>query len=184
MSVNVTVNPPIEELTEELAKKIPQGISKSMLLAAEIAAGEIRSSIYTTFKNIKGGLARSFKTAMLSSKSLGVFRSGAISDLVYAGIQEEGGEILPKRKYLAQPISYRAKQNAIWPRDVPKKSLYTFISEKGNLILSNGDDLAWVLRKSVTLKPKRYLEKAAKKAADPIAEIIADTTIETLGVKK
>lgn len=45
------------------------------------------------------------------------------SNLVYAAIQQLGGEIRPKRKYLAIPVDSSVRRSGSWPRDFPAGAL-------------------------------------------------------------
>jgi len=45
------------------------------------------------------------------------------SNLVYAAIQQLGGTIKPKRKYLALPVPASLRRRGVWPRDLPKDQL-------------------------------------------------------------
>jgi len=45
------------------------------------------------------------------------------SNLVYARIQQLGGTVRPKRKYLALPVDATLRRRGVWPRDLPKDSL-------------------------------------------------------------
>lgn len=45
------------------------------------------------------------------------------SNLVYAAIQQLGGEVRPKRKYLAIPVQSHLRRRGVWPRDLPQDSM-------------------------------------------------------------
>lgn len=166
----------LKKLTPELYKQISNGV----LTAAQIAAGHIRKTV----PKKKGGLARSFNATMIKSKD--DIRAGAVSDLIYADVQDRGtqdalgGPIKPKSvKFLAIPLSDRAKRMAgLWPRndDLP---LFCFKGKSGKLFLANKDSepgksdfLQWLLVKSVTIKGSNYLERAQETANKEILEVV------------
>lgn len=45
------------------------------------------------------------------------------SNLVYAAIQQLGGDVRPKRKYLAIPVNTTLRRRGVWPRDLPDDQL-------------------------------------------------------------
>lgn len=48
----------------------------------------------------------------------------------YAAIQQEGGRIKPKNKYLALPVDPLMRRRGVWPSDLPPKSLkFTPVAE-------------------------------------------------------
>ena len=92
-SLGVSIEGKILEILQKLEPKILEAQEKGVLEAAEVAAGEIRRQVFSLFKPGRGGLARSFKAALMTPKDKGSVRAGALSDLEYAKIQDEGGTI-------------------------------------------------------------------------------------------
>jgi len=167
MTVEMETTVDLGVFMENLLRKVVRDLDKTVLQAAEHAAGIIRETIYSTFKNPRGGLARSFRVALLEPED-GKIRAGAISDLVYAEIQNTGEPtIVPKTvKRLAVPIGHRARTTAgLWPRDWGADGLeFAGWSKKGNPLLGKkgregkSDYLQYVLVKAVVLKPTYYLD--------------------------
>jgi len=156
------LTPDFVDKLDELAEKIPEDfIFDGMLAEAEFLRADIVGSIYDSAKDPKGDLARSFEVQLIDqnkdSMSVGVF-----SDLVYAEIQDEGGEINAKKKYLAYP--HKDAKSIIgvrWPRDFPKDALQFVKSKKpGTALLYQGTRLMFILKERVELPGLRYLDKA------------------------
>ena len=138
---------------------------QGMLRIAEDVSGEIRREIraFTSrSKSIKtGNLARTFAPTILD-KTPGGETVGAMSSKIYAAIQETGGIIRPKRaKWLTIPLSREAAVRGARGFD---RLVYIEKTRRGNTILAEviGNSLKpqFLLRKSVRLEAKRYLEKA------------------------
>lgn len=69
--------------------------------------------------NHTGQLARSIHSTF--DESTGTIRIG--TNLIYARVQEIGGEIRPKKKYLAIPVDDSLRRSGKWPRDFGKGEL-------------------------------------------------------------
>ena len=166
----------LSKLKPELYKQVSGGVLK----AAQIAAGHIRKTV----PKKKGGLARSFRATLLKSKD--DIRAGAISDLIYADVQDRGthgalgGPIRPRTvKFLSIPLSDRAKRMAgLWPRN-DSLPLFCFKGKSGKLFLANAnsepgkkDFLQYLLVESVTIKGSNYLERAQEMASKEIIEVV------------
>lgn len=66
-----------------------------------------------------GQLARSINTHVTPGGALIIVRT----NLIYARIQEEGGTIYPKGKFLALPLKPSLRRSGTWPRDFAKGAL-------------------------------------------------------------
>ena len=150
----------LERMTEPLVRQ--EFMLKTMLAEAEFLRVDIVGSIYDSAKDPKGDLARSYEVQLLDqgddSISVGVF-----SDLVYAEIQDIGGDIEPKKKYLAIP--FKGSKSIIgvrWPRDFGKDELQFVKSSKkmGTAYLFQGNRLMFILKDKVKMPGLRYLDKA------------------------
>jgi len=173
----------VEHWTDDMREKIADGTSKSMLQAAELAAGAIRAEIFSgSFRPGTGALARSFTAALLAPKQ-GELRSAALSDSVYARIQDKGGTIKPKNaKALTIPISANAKQlsaRGIGARDFPTDLSLIWPKGKDRGVLVSEQGVEYSLRKSVTLPARNYIAEAAKRAEPQIAQLIGESTVES-----
>jgi len=177
MSIKVDISQDLGVFLKNVVASIDKDGIKRMLLAAEHATGEIRRSA----PHDRGGLIRSFKATMLTSQTLGILRSGGVSDLIYTKIQDEGGTITAKKKYLAIPVGDRARSVAgLWPRDWADGDLFFYTTKSGKPALAKRDGapgkdfVQYVLRKNVKIKPTNYLKAAALNAEPEIAAILGD----------
>ena len=158
------LTPEFVAMLDDLAKRIPDDfIFDGMIAEADLLRADIARTIYDSAKDPKGALAGSFEVQVLNqgadSISIGVF-----SDLVYAEIQDEGGEIKAKAplKYLAYPHKDAKSIIGIrWPRDFAKGELQFIKSKKpGTALLYQGNRLMFILKERVELPGLRYLDKA------------------------
>ena len=151
-------------------------LEKGVIAATEHVAGEVREVVYDTFDVRTGALARSFKESLLREGE--EIKGRVLSDLVYAGIQDTGGTIYPRRgRYLAVPLGTQ-RMNVRWPRDWPKGRLVLIKSKKGNKLLVEiiGKKIQprYLLKANVTLTGKRYLDTAMDRAQPGVTEILGD----------
>lgn len=151
-----------------------------VLRAAQHAEGEIRAVCYDVFPEGRtGALPRSFRATFIGRET-NIVSAAARSDLVYAGIQDQGGTITPKSvQYLAVPV--KRLPVGKWPRHFSKDELkYIGKSRAGNPMLgkvgkrSKRVEPYFVLVKSVTIKGRGYIAIAADRAAPGIEEIMAE----------
>lgn len=185
---------PIEDFPaflKEVATQAEKELSKGVLSAAQILAGDIAETIMAepaapSPASIRtGNLARSYLqgVAFLGIDG-GKVSAKTTSTLVYAGIQDRGGLISPStRQYLSVPLSMEAAKR--WPRDWPqgRGGLFLIKSKRGNLILAKragkkGLKPVYVLKKQVEIPAKRYLERAREQAQPKIDTLVADALIE------
>jgi len=145
--VEVKIESNVRETFEAISDEMTSTLARTLLKAANFTGGTIAEIIQTTFDNPSGALARSFLPARMvqvSGKGVG---AGAISDLPYANIQDQGGTIEPKtRKYLTIPLSPEAKRQ--WARDWPEKTLF-FLEAKAtrNKFLAERSGAWWPPRR-------------------------------------
>ena len=156
------LTPEFVAILDDLAKRIPDDfIFDGMIAEADLLRADIARTIYDSAKDSKGALAGSFEVQVLNqgedSISIGVF-----SDLVYAEIQDEGGEIKAKKKYLAIPFKDSKSIIGVrWPRDFAEGELQFIKSKKpGTALLYQGNRLMFILKERVELPGLRYLDKA------------------------
>lgn len=188
-SIKVEVEGDLVEYLEELGVNVDKTIAKALLDAALYVEGELREEVMNTFsKGGTGALARSFKAQLLEDEG-SIKRSGAYSDLVYARIQDEGGRITPKtRKHLAIPLSQEAKVPGKWPRTWAPRQLFRFTSKRGNKLLGERQGTKikthYLLRESVRLDGKGYIERARRNAEAGIRRVFENSlraAIDTSG---
>lgn len=140
---------------------------KETLRLGQVAAGELSRSVRSKLAlDPTGRLARSF--LVTAEDKGGVVSSTAASGLPYAAIQDQGGTIRAKKKYLAIPIRGKpgAPRRGQGPRDFGRE-LYFVRTAKGGLLMEprkRGKPVPrYVLRASVRLSGVGYLEDAAKR---------------------
>jgi hypothetical protein len=163
-----------------IAKAIDPTMAKAALKAASYAGAEIGRQVIKDFPRGVGALARSFLPATMIETAPGSVSAGALSRLVYAGIQDEGGTIRPKTaQMLAVPVSKKAKK--LWPRDWPAKGLVCIKSKKGNLLLIDARMakrkkivVHYVLKDSVKITGSGYLDTASDAIRDKVQAVFAE----------
>jgi len=163
---------------EKLERDLPNVLERGLLSAATYAAGEIRRQVFARFggKNNRttGNLANSFTATLLQSRG-GNIAAGAMSDLIYAGIQNRGGTITAKGKALTVPIGMgKTLPVGARARDVPGLVLISRPGKPGLLVRprKKAFDLYFVLVKSVNITGRRYIEAAAKEAETEVIRIL------------
>lgn len=182
--LNVEYIDQLTPFTEKVIEEMPTALEKGILRAAQHAEGVVKKVVRESFDHPTGQLSRSFRSTFLYSRGNEV-AAGAFSDLIYAEIQDQGGTITPKTvSRLAVPVSDKAKKTAgLWPRHWPKGVLTYLVSKKKNEILAEvkrakGGKTTikphYVLKRSVTIKGRGYIEKAKSIARPEIAEILGD----------
>jgi hypothetical protein len=157
----------VGQVVEKWKARLYPAVVKECLRLANIAGGEIARQAIALLPGGRGALARSFLPARLLSITNGEVKAGAISDLPYARVQNEGGTIKPStRKMLAIPQT--AKARSMWPRDWAKDEL--FLVPKGPdlaLLMSPGKGkrgkpkLQYILKPSVKIEGTGYIDHAA-----------------------
>lgn len=168
--------------------RLDEILRAGVFAAAQHAAGEIRRVIMSTFKGRTGGMARSFKETFLATKDGAAATAGALSDSVYAPIQDEGGTIRPRSvQNLAIPLPAAGVPVGKWPRHYAKGELFRIKSKAGNMLLVKRDGKSikpmFVLKPQVQIHGKGYLATALERAQPGITEILAghvDAGVEKL----
>lgn len=174
--IKLEVTSDIDEFVDNLDSEMTPNLAKGLLKAATFAGGAIAEQVNEMFESGSGELARSFLPARFVKTKSGELGAGAVSDVPYARIQDEGGTITPsKMTYLSIPVSSEAKNR--WPRDWPAEKLFAFRSKNGNLLLAERTTrgkptIHYVLKKSIEVTGKGYLEKAMAKAEPTITKIV------------
>lgn len=183
MSEPLSVQAQIDELknlgnhyTARLQKRLGGGLLKQ----GQYVAGEIRKKIRDRHAGGRSVMANSYNVVLVNSNGeiVGV---EVMSTLPYAGIQNYGGVIKPKRgKYLTIPLTGAAKRRGAreWT------DLVFITSKKGNKLLAtvkkargNRKDKItpqYLLAKKSTIKGSGYLEAAADVAAPVVAAALAN----------
>lgn len=179
--IDVEIDSNVEASLRELAQDLDEVSARGALKAANYAGGKIAEEAYARMGG-KGTLARSFLPARFIDRADGV-AAGALSSLVYAGIQDQGGTIHAKNKMLSIPLSNRAEKR--WPRDwgdelffVKTKAGKALLAERVGRGKSAKLLVHYVLKRSVDISPKGYIGAALDSASDGIHEILDEAIAE------
>tara|TARA_R110002020_G_scaffold304441_2_gene520177 strand:+ start:194 stop:775 length:582 start_codon:yes stop_codon:yes gene_type:complete len=161
----IELNPDLGEMLDDIAARIPEDwMLESMLRQGEMLRGKIVRAIMSAAKEPKGDLMRSYQVELVD-KSKEAVSVGVYSDLVYAEIQDEGGTVYPKKKWLAYPHKDAKSYVGVrWPRDFGKGQLHFALSKKSSDVAYLFEDgrakPVFILRKSVDLPGLDYLNTA------------------------
>jgi hypothetical protein len=171
----------VQEYLRNIGTSVDKQMVTALMAAALHAEGELKQTIAELFsEGGTGNLSRNPK-AMLIETDGAIKSAGAFLDLVYAGIQDRGGVVRAKSvKYLAIPLTKKAATPGKWPRTWAPKALTFIKSKKGNKLLveirGKGKRAKiypqYVLKRSVAIRGKGYVERANRAAAAGIIEII------------
>jgi len=182
------VNSP-EAVLDSVADGINPAMARAALRAANYAGGAIAEVITERFSGGRGNLARSFLPAKFIERSGGQVSAGALSDLIYADIQDQGGDILPKTvSKLAIPLPGSSRARRMWPRDWPRGKLFAFTSRRGNRILGERRGrgprarlvIHYVLKPMVRILGKNYIAEAKERSATKVNEIFTEAIQESI----
>lgn len=181
VTVKVTGNPGIAIKAQH--KEFTPALARGLLTAAQYAGGVLAETVTLTFQAGTAALARSFPLGVGFVDTPRGVAAGALSDLEYAAIQDDGGIIEPKTaKMLAVPLTPAAKK--LWPRQWPQEALSLVKMPSGNLLLiPKGGvprDALYVLKEQVTIKGRGYVEKARKKAEPEVQKIVDEAIAEAM----
>lgn len=182
--IGIQVRGDLAAMLKRIGADIHPTLVRGLLKAANYAGGAIAETIGEKFPHTGGEFPNSFLPARILVDKADEITAGALSDRVYARIQDEGGTITPKkRKNLAIPLNRSARPR--WPRDWPKGELTLIRSKRGNMLLvsrsPNGKSIhpEYLLRPSVTIKGRGYIA-AAKKKAEPVVQQLIDDELQAM----
>lgn len=184
----------VERIGVDLSAALPKTIKAVKIATAKlplrIAALYARPALVDEIKlrlnkDPTGALARSVQTRFLIEKSTpNLTMAVAGSKLIYAEIQDQGGEILPKNRYLALPVNLPRSMRGKWPRDWPSGALQLIRSRRGNLLLVEIRErikrkrakqpranfiVRYVLRERVRIRGTQYVAAALARMKEPAA---------------
>jgi len=186
------------EWLDGVAERSASVSNSALLKAADILEESIKETIMglpiSTHPGVihTGNLARSFENKNRRILISGKFTATTkvVSKLIYAAIQDVGGEILPRtRRALAIPMNRSAAIR--WPRSFPRKGLgaLTFLKSKkadtvGILVLKGKgkgkSKLMYVLKRKVKISKKEFTKKALRRVSGRMAEIFGDSWIKMI----
>ncbi len=176
----------MNNMLKRLGRNAEAATTIALLTCAQHAEGQIKEEAQKTFEPGTGNLMRSFKAQMLSKKG-STLTAGAVSDLIYAGIQNDGDTIRSSRgpnKYLAIPMPGRDIPLGKWPRDYPKGALQIGIAPPpyrlGLVLMDSTGQIMFNLAKKVEIKGKKYIEKAQEKSSKEWPRIFNEKLAELI----
>ena len=150
------------KMLEQSEARVHQGIVKALKEGVAI----VRADAVLNAPHVSGRLRRSIRGRVEESRLLGASFGIIGSDVIYARIQELGGEIKPVHaQYLAVPLE-AAKTPTGRVRGGPRTFANTFIirSRSGSLLImqrhGGGIRPLFALTKSITVRGKHYMERA------------------------
>ena len=175
---------------DALRKKIQMSMEAGIFEAARHVERTISKEVQQRVEKPRtGNLANSFVAQWVYRRG-GMVRAGAYSDSIYARVQDEGMTIYPKeKKNLAIPAPGQKFPVGTWPRNFGT-DFFKFVPRKGGgpggTLYSMLDYLAmkrhhgslrdicayFILRPSVIIIAKNYLEAARAKAEPGVDDIM------------
>lgn len=117
--------------------------------------------------------------------------------LVYGAIQQVGGTVRPKRKYLAIPVKASLRHAGTWPRDLPRDSMEYSPAEPirvggrfwvGPALVSkvapgSKPEVLFALVKKVTIKGRPYLAFERQAQAFAVRAVLAEYERAIRGIR-
>lgn len=192
LDIDISLRGDPEKWVRTLIPSIRKGAEFGMFKAAQYARGEVQRQISGGFKSGRGGLARSYVATILKPTKKGELRAGAVSSLVYAKIQNEGGRVTAKAaRALTIPLTHEARRASqvgrtarefptplalIWPKG---KSTGWLVEKQRRKSIMH-----YLLTRSVKIPGTRYLEKARDAAEEQILDIVGTSVTVEAGKAK
>lgn len=167
----------------DMARKLRQAPSKLAMAAGKLVRTNIATEVKRFAENPTGALADSF-VVVVGARKEGQNPLSSVtieSTKVYAGIHEHGGTIRPKRaRALTIPLTPQARRlpAKLWP----KGKLFRLPGT--NVLVSKwgrGVRPQFVLKRSVFIRPKRYVSKALKRSEPQLRNLLRVSIQATLG---
>lgn len=165
----------------EMARKLRQAPSKLAMAAGKLVRTNIATEVKRFAENPTGALADSF-VVVVGPRKEGQNPLSSVtieSTKVYAGIHEHGGVIRPKRaRALTIPLTPQARRlpAKLWPKGSLFRVGSILASKRGR-----GIKPQFALKKSVFIKPKRYVSRALKRSQPQLKNLLGLTIRSTLG---
>lgn len=148
--------------------EVKKQIVKLGLEAALIAEAEMRRQIVMLLdKDPTGALARSVRREIVR-QGPGELTVQVGPHTVYAAIQDVGGIVRPKKKFLAIPIPGAGVRKGKWPRDWGKGELHFQNRKGGSPLLFYGDKPVYVLKTFVRIKGVHYVDATVRASIDDV----------------
>lgn len=156
---------------------IKRNTPRTALRAGRIIVDHIGKEIDKWAKNPTGALARSFDVSVRRS-SRGITNMSIRSDKVYAAIHETGGVIRPvKARALTIPLTPAARLLPAkqWGGRLFRPRGKSILATKGGA--GGGITPQFALKQSVTIRPKRYISKAARASLSRVERLFGEMVI-------
>lgn len=167
----------------DVSRRLRSQAKKLAMAAGKLIRTNIATEVERFAENPTGALADSFVVLVGPSKEGEQPKAQVTieSTKAYAGIHEHGGTIRPKRaRALTIPLTPMARRlpARLWP----KGKLFRL---KGTSVLASkwgrGVRPQFVLKRSVYIKPKRYVTKALKRSQAQLRNLMGIHIRSTLG---
>lgn len=167
----------------QLAKNLRAAPAKLAMAGGKLIRTNIRTEIERFAENPTGALADSF-VVVVGPRREGENPLASVtieSTKAYAGIHERGGVIRPKRaKALTIPLTPQARRipARLWPRGK------LFRLPGTNVLVSKwgrGVRAQFVLKRSVFIRPKRYVTKALQRSQAQLQNLLGLTLRSAIG---
>ncbi len=165
----------------DMARKLRQAPSKLAMAAGKLVRTNIATEVKRFAENPTGALADSF-VVVVGARKEGQNPLSSVtieSTKVYAGIHEHGGTIRPKRaRALTIPLTPQARRlpAKLWPKGRLFRVGSILASKRGR-----GIQPQFALKKSVFIRPKRYVSKALKRSEPQLRNLLRVSIQATLG---
>lgn len=183
ISVGVKFSGTAAKGLNQLAKNLRAAPEKLAMAGGKLIRTNIRREVDRFAKNPTGALADSF-VVVVGPRKQGANPLASVtieSTKVYAGIHEHGGTIRPKRaRALTIPLTAQARRipARMWPRGK------LFRLPGTNVLVSKwgkGVRPQFVLKRSVFIRPKRYVSKALKRSRPQLQNLLGLTMRAAVG---
>jgi hypothetical protein len=169
----------LRRLFGDAPRKVQQVTAEHVQESLDIVHNEIGREIKRFAKKPSGRLFRSFTKTV---RTTGRQAIGAIkSDAPHAFIHEFGGVITPKRvKWLTVPLTPIAKRRRArhWRKLFVPPGTRVLATKAGHGFVPQ-----YALRKSVRIRPKRYLSRAVRNSAKQIEQRLGRQAARMLRVR-
>ena len=167
MELNANTISDLEKAYGAFPKKLQIEMARAMVRLGQDVNGKIKKQIFALHPGGKGTMSRTWKARPYKTKDGAIAGVEIYNETVYAAIQNYGGTIKPKKKYLAIPLTNAARTSK--PRAMG--GLVFIESKKGNLLLAKVQKVKkrgkvvqeikpqYLLRKQTVIKGTGYMEK-------------------------
>ncbi len=166
-----------EVFARELAEHLDPASAQAVLQIAQTAQGELSQAVMELLtKDPTGALSRSFEVSFEDTGD--GFSAGAFTRSPYGQIQNEGGTVHAKKKYLAIPTD--GVPRGMRPREYGAKLIFLKSKRGGGVLaedMGNGQlKVRFILKPEVTIDGANYVGRALTQL-EPQMDEIADARL-------